>query len=48
VLRDRPWPAVLADMVDGIVATNQLAGSTADAARTALWRAVSGSAVIAA
>ena len=48
VLRDRPWPAVLADMVDGIVATNQLSGSTADAARAALWRAVSGSAVIAA
>ena len=48
VLRGRPWPAVLADMVDGIIATNQLTGSTADAARAALWRAVSGSTVIAA
>jgi hypothetical protein len=36
-LRDRPFAAVLADMVDGVVAANGLAGSDADAARSALW-----------
>lgn len=38
-LRGRPWVAVLADMIDGLVATNQLpAGSAADV-RSALWAA---------
>jgi hypothetical protein len=35
--RDRPWSAVLADMVEGVVVTNHLVGADADAARTALW-----------
>ena len=39
-LRDRPWGAVVADMVEGVVAANRLAGVGADRARAALWRAV--------
>jgi hypothetical protein len=41
-LRDRPWPAVVADMVEGVVAANRLSGVRADAARTTLWAAVAG------
>lgn len=40
VLRGRPWAAVAADMVDGVVAANRLAGVDADRARSALWSAV--------
>jgi hypothetical protein len=40
VIRDRPWPAVVADMVEGVVAANGLDGLAADHARSALWRAV--------
>lgn len=40
VVRGRPWAAVLADMVDGVVAANGLTASAADAARAALWAAV--------
>jgi hypothetical protein len=40
VLRGRPWPAVLADLVDGVVVTNHLANGAADRARAALWRAL--------
>jgi hypothetical protein len=36
-LRDRPWGAVLADMVDGVVVTNRLRGVAADRCRNALW-----------
>ena len=39
-LRGRPWPAVLADMVEGVLAANDLHGVDADKARAALWRAV--------
>ena len=39
-LRHRPWAAVVADMVEGVVAANRLAGVGADRARAALWRAV--------
>ena len=39
-LRGRPWPAVVADMVEGIVVANGLAGADADGCRDALWRAV--------
>lgn len=38
--RDRPWPAVVADMVEGVVVTNRLEGSEADRVRTALWTAL--------
>ena len=36
-LRGRPWSAVLADMIEGIVVANGLRGASADRARTALW-----------
>ncbi len=39
-LRDRPWPAVVADMVEGVVAANRLAGARADQVRARLWAAV--------
>ena len=47
-LRQRPWVAVLADMVEGVVVANRLCGSAADEVRTALWHALEGTAVIAA
>lgn len=39
-VRERPMPAVVADMIEGIVATNRLKGVEADRARAALWAAV--------
>jgi hypothetical protein len=39
-LRQRPWPAVLADMIEGVVVVNSLRGSAADELRHALWSAV--------
>ena len=39
-VRERPWGAVVADMVEGVIVTNDLSGSRADIARSALWRAV--------
>jgi hypothetical protein len=36
-LRGRPWGAVLADMVDGVVTANRLRGVAADRCRDALW-----------
>jgi len=40
VLRGRPWPAAVADMIEGVVAYNRLTGATADSVRTALWASV--------
>ncbi len=40
VVRGRPWPAVQADLVEGIVAANRLEGPAADRARAALWDAL--------
>ncbi len=40
--RDRPWGAVLADLVEGVVVANALSGPSADEARTGLWRALEG------
>lgn len=40
VLRGRPWAAVSADMVDGVVVANRLRGVAADRARAALWDAL--------
>lgn len=40
VLRGRPWPAVLADMIEGILVANNLSGLDADPIRTALWLSV--------
>lgn len=39
-LKDRPWLAVLADMVEGVVAANRLQPPEADRLRTQLWSAV--------
>ena len=37
-LRGRPWVAVLADMIEGVVVANRLQPPTADRLRTDLWR----------
>jgi len=39
-LRGRPWPAVLSDMIEGILAANDSTGVQADQIRSALWLAV--------
>jgi len=39
-IKGRPWVSVLADMIDGVLVTNNLSGPTAGAARTVLWAAV--------
>jgi hypothetical protein len=41
-LKDRPLAAVMADMVDGVVVANCLAGVSADRARSALWESLAG------
>src|SRR5947207_15559485 len=38
VVRGRPWPAVVADMVEGIVTANGLTAHDAARARQRLWR----------
>lgn len=40
VVRDRPWPAVLADLIEGIVAANGLTSPAADRVRADLWDAL--------
>lgn len=40
VLRGRPWAAVQADMIEGVVVANALASPAADRAREALWEAL--------
>lgn len=39
-LRDRPWAAVLADMIEGVVAANALRPPAADRVRADLWSVV--------
>ena len=46
-LRQRPWPAVLADMIEGVVVVNALRGSAADDLRDALWSALESDSVAA-
>lgn len=41
-IHDRPWGAVIADMVEGVVVANALTGADADAWREAGWRAIEG------
>ena len=48
VVRGRPWAAVVADMIEGVVVANQLAGSAADRTRAHLWAAVGDDATVAA
>lgn len=38
--KGRPWAAVLADLVEGVVVVNALRGPAAERARTAMWAAV--------
>ncbi len=40
VLRDRPMPAVMCDLIDGIVATNSLEGAEAANLRDDMWASV--------
>jgi hypothetical protein len=46
-LRQRPWAAVLADMIEGVVVVNALQGSAADELRHALWSALESDSVAA-
>ena len=39
-IRERPWVAVLGDMIEGVIVTNRLTGIAADHCRTELWRQV--------
>jgi hypothetical protein len=39
-LRGRPWPAVVADLIEGVVVANGLGGPAAGRARAALWSAL--------
>jgi hypothetical protein len=39
-VRDRPYQAVVADLIEGIVVTNELSGAEATRVRTALWEEV--------
>jgi hypothetical protein len=48
VVRGRPWPAVLADMVEGIVVANHLHGAGADRVRALLWSRVGSGETVAA
>ncbi|WP_419929579.1 hypothetical protein [Candidatus Poriferisocius sp.] len=42
MVRNRVWEAVLADMIEGIVATNRMDGIDAEALRDHLWEALEG------
>jgi hypothetical protein len=42
VVRGRPWAAVQADLVEGIVAANELSSPASDRARAELWLALEG------
>lgn len=37
-LRERPWAAVLADMIEGVVVANRLGSPAADRVRADLWQ----------
>lgn len=39
-VRSRPWPAVLADLVEGVIRVNGLSGAEADRVRAALWEEI--------
>ncbi len=38
-MRGRPWPAVLADMIEGVVVANRLTPPRSDRLRAELWHA---------
>ena len=39
-MRGRPYQAVVADLIEGVVIVNQLTGIEATRLRTALWEAI--------
>jgi hypothetical protein len=39
-VKGRPWPAVIADMIDGVLAVNPLSSAKANRVRADLWDAV--------
>ena len=39
-LKGRPWPAVVGDMIEGVVVANRLQSPQADRVRNELWTAV--------
>ena len=45
-VRGRPFAAVLADMIEGVVVSNGLAGPTASAVRARLWASVADGAAV--
>ena len=45
-LRDRPWTAVVSDMVEGVLVANRLAVADADAARRRLWACLDADALL--
>lgn len=47
-IKGRPWSAVVADMIEGVVVANGLRGARADCVRSALWLAVDDSGELAA
>jgi hypothetical protein len=40
VVRGRPWAAVQADLIEGIIAANALSAPASDRARADLWQAL--------
>jgi hypothetical protein len=42
VVRGRPWPAVQADLVEGVIAANELTSPASDRVRAELWLALEG------
>lgn len=40
VVRDRPWPAVQADLIEGVITANGLTSPASDRARADLWAAL--------
>ena len=40
LVRDRPFVAVLADMIEGVIVVNRLTPPDADTIRTALWESL--------
>jgi hypothetical protein len=42
VVRGRPWPAVQADLIEGVVAANGLVPPDSDQTRATLWLALEG------
>ena len=40
-MRGRPWPAVLGDMIEGVIVANRLSPPQSDRLRTELWQVCS-------